>query len=131
MLHYIGLDQSEIIAAAQAAYPNAYVEYDTIDFYVRDIANGTIKIEGMETPFFVSTNYVYEDHMINGNDTRFKSKLSIVTIKKDRFEVLYDSYGKMLVAYKEDGEIKLIPYEDFYDVIKSGITVIEKKEPLT
>lgn len=121
-MQFLNLNEEEVLAAAKQAYPQNYIEYDHTDFYVRDIAKGTIHIDDVDYPLFVSTNYVYEDHVINGNDTRFKSKLSVITLKKDAYDVVYDSFGKYFVAYKED-TIKFVPYEDFYDMLKDHIHV--------
>lgn len=126
-MQFLNLNEEEVVEAAKSAYPQNYIEYDHTDFYVRDIAKGTIHIDDVDTPLFVSTNYVYEDHVINGNDTRFKSKLSVITLKKDAYDVVYDSFGKYFVAYKED-TIKFIPYEDFYDMIKAKIHVEKVKK---
>lgn len=126
-MQFLNLNEEEVVEAARSAYPQNYIEYDHTDFYVRDIAKGTIHIDDVDTPLFVSTNYVYEDHVINGNDTRFKSKLSVITLKKDAYDVVYDSFGKYFVAYKED-TIKFIPYEDFYDMIKAKIHVEKEKK---
>lgn len=121
-MQFLNLNEEEVLAAAKQAYPQNYIEYDHTDFYVRDIAKGTIHIDDVDYPLYVSTNYVYEDHVINGNDTRFKSKLSVITLKKDAYDVVYDSFGKYFVAYKED-TIKFVPYEDFYDMLKDHIHV--------
>ncbi|MCH4284882.1 MULTISPECIES: hypothetical protein [Bacillota] len=125
-MQFLNLNEEEVLAAAKQAYPQNYIEYDHTDFYVRDIAKGTIHIDDVDYPLYVSTNYVYEDHVINGNDTRFKSKLSVITLKKDAYDVVYDSFGKYFVAYKED-TIKFVPYEDFYDMLKDHIHVEKEK----
>ena len=125
-MQFLNLNEEELLAAAKQAYPQNYIEYDHTDFYVRDIAKGTIHIDDVDYPLYVSTNYVYEDHVINGNDTRFKSKLSVITLKKDAYDVVYDSFGKYFVAYKED-TIKFVPYEDFYDMLKDHIHVEKEK----
>lgn len=125
-MQFLNLNEEEVLEAAKQAYPQNYIEYDHTDFYVRDIAKGTIHIDDVDFPLYVSTNYVYEDHVINGNDTRFKSKLSVITLKKDAYDVVYDSFGKYFVTYKED-TVKFIPYEDFYDMIKDRIHIEEEK----
>lgn len=125
-MQFLNLNEEEVLEAAKQAYPQNYIEYDHTDFYVRDIAKGTIHVDDVDFPLYVSTNYVYEDHVINGNDTRFKSKLSVITLKKDAYDVVYDSFGKYFVAYKED-TVKFIPYEDFYDMIKDRIHIEEEK----
>ena len=50
----------------------------------------------------------------------------IITLKKDAYDVVYDSFGKYFVAYKED-TIKFVPYEDFYDMLKDHIHVEKEK----
>ena len=125
-MQFLNLNEEEVLAAAKQAYPQNYIEYDHTDFYVRDIAKGTIHIDDVDYPLYVSTNYVYEDHVINGNDTRFKSKLSGHHIKKKMLMMsCIDSFGKYFVAYKED-TIKFVPYEDF--MICSRITFMWKKK---
>lgn len=126
-MQFIGLEKEEVLQAALKAFPDHYIDLDQTNFYLRDISNGTIHIDGVEEPLFVSTNYVYEDHIINGNNTRFKTKLTAITLKKDAYDVIYDSYGVYYIACKED-EIQFIPYEDFYDRIKDKIHLEDKKE---
>lgn len=126
-MQFIGLDKEEVLQAAKAAFPDKYIDVDRTNFYVRDISSGTIHIDGVEEPLYVSTNYVYEDHIINGNNTRFKSQLTTVTLKKDAYDVIYDSYGVYYVAYKED-TIQFVRYEDFYDRIKENIHLQEENQ---
>lgn len=126
-MQFIGLDKEEVLQAAKAAFPENYIDVDMTNFYVRDISSGTIHIDGIEEPLYVSTNYVYEDHIINGNNTRFKSQLTTVILKKDAYDVIYDSYGVYYIAYKED-TIQFVRYEDFYDMIKDKIHFQEEKK---
>lgn len=118
------LNKDEVLQIAQAKFPGKYIELDTIDFYVPEIKEGIIQLEGMNQPFYISTNYAYEDRIVLGNNTRYKVELVLLYVKADRYEVMFDSYGKSYVAY-EDDSIHIIAYEDFYDEIKKKITIIK------
>ncbi|WP_416326059.1 hypothetical protein [[Eubacterium] hominis] len=126
-MKFLNLDKEAVKEAALHSFPKKYVEVDEADFFVRDIYSGDITIDGVEQPLYVSTNYVYEDHLINGNDTRFKTKLTTITVKKDAYDIVYDSFGSYYVACQEQ-DIQFIPYEDFYDLIKERIHLLEEKK---
>lgn len=121
------LDQDRLLSAAQEAFPGSYIELDKVDFYLPDIKEGVIQLEGMDQPLYVSTNYVYEDRIVIGNNTRYKVELHLITIKKDRYEVIYDSYGKSFIAYEKD-RILFTPYEDFHEEIKKIMKICESEK---
>ena len=95
---------------------------------LRDIEKGTLHIDGISFPVYASTHYAYEDRLVNGNKTRYKIGLTAILIKKDPYEVIYDSYGKYFIAYKEDQTVHFVPYEDFWDILKPHIQVEEEKK---
>lgn len=127
-MQIIGLDKEEVAQAAAQAYPQKYVELQEADLYLRDIEKGTLHIDGISFPVYASTHYAYEDRLVNGNKTRYKIALTAIIIKQDPYEVIYDSYGKYFIAYKEADEIRFVPYEDFWDIIKDRIHVEEEKK---
>lgn len=122
------LDKEEVQKALEPKYPGKYIEVGETDLYLNDIEKGVMTIDCYDHPVYASTNYAYEDRLVNGNKTRYKLVLTTVMIKKDKYEVIYDSYGKYYVAYKEDGEIRVVPYEDFYDMLKPMIHLQEEKK---
>lgn len=119
------LDKNAVLDAAKKIFPDMHIELDEIDLYLPDIESGEIKIKPIEESFYVSTNYVYEDRIVNGNKTRYKVPLSIIYTKRNKYEVIYDSKNICYVAYEEDGEIKFCLYIDFYDKIKNQIKKVE------
>ena len=95
--------------------------------YLPDIEKGKLRIEGIDKPVFASTHYAYEDKLVNGNKTRYKIPLATVLIKRDKYEVIYDSYGKYYVAFKDEAGIQFVLYEDFYELLKPMIHLEEEK----
>lgn len=126
-MQILNLDKEEVRQAAQAAYLHNYIAMEECDLYLEGIVKGRIKIDGVDHPMYVSTNYVYEDRVVNGNKTRFKVTLTCFYVKKDKYEVVYDSYGTYFVAYKENDNMKFIPYEDLYDLVKGHIHVLDEE----
>ena len=125
-MKFLDLNKEEVEKAAKDKFHDYYIEMGESVLYLPDIAYGKVMIEGREGPIYASTNYAYEDRLVNGNKTRYKIPLTTILLKKDPYEVIYDSYGKYYVAYIEDDEIKFIRYEDFYDLLKPKIKKIEE-----
>lgn len=123
------LNKEDILAKAQEVFPDSFIELDTIDLFLRDQEKGKGTIEGIDHPVFISTHYAYEDHLINNNKTRYKIHLSIIYIKNDAYEVIYDSREMCYVAYQEN-EIKFILYKDFYDFMKPKIHIEEDQKTI-
>ena len=121
-LQITGLEEQDVVQAAAVKFPGKNIE-----FSLPDIEKGSLTIEGIDHPVFASTHYAYEDKLVNGNKTRYKIPLTTVLVKKDKYEVIYDSYGKYYVAYKEEEKIHFVPYEDFYELLKPLIHMNEEK----
>ena len=117
-MQIVNLDKENVLNAAKETFPNEYTELDHCDLFLSFIDHGEITMDGIDHPLYVSTHYVYEDHLVNQNKTRYKIPLTIVYRKKNPYEVLYDSYGKCYVAYMEEDQILFVLYEDFQDFIK-------------
>ena len=126
-LQITGLEEQDVVQAAAVKFPGKYIEMGESDLYLPDIEKGSLTIEGIDHPVFASTHYAYEDKLVNGNKTRYKIPLTTVLVKKDKYEVIYDSYGKYYVAYKEEEKIHFVPYEDFYELLKPLIHMNEEK----
>lgn len=108
------LDKEQVLACAQAAFPNSYIELDTADFYIPSIEQGKIQVEGVDHPYYVSTHYAYEDRLVNGNQTRYKVALTVFFVKNDPFEVLYDSTDKYYVAFIQNDTVSFLTYDAFH-----------------
>lgn len=123
-----GLDKEEVRLAALEVYKDSYIDVDVCDLFLSGIDKGKIIMDCIDHPVYVNTNYVYEDRLINGNQTRFKVTLTAFYVKTNKYEVIYDSFGKYFVAYKDDDKIKFIPYEDVYDLLKDQIHIVDDKK---
>ena len=112
------LDKENVIEAAQQTFKGSFIEIGECDLFLEGIETGSIQMDGIDSILHVNTNYVYEDRMINGNKTRYKIQLTTVTIKKDAYEIIYDSYGKYFIAYEDDQQaITFITYEDVNELL--------------
>lgn len=126
-LQITGLDEQEVAQAAAIKFLGKYIEPGESDLYLPDIEKGRLMIDGIDHPVFASTHYAYEDKLVNGNKTRYKIPLATVLVKKDKYEVVYDSYGKYYVAYRNEEGIQFILYEDFYELLRPLIHLDEEK----
>lgn len=122
------LDEEKVLEAAKKQFAPSFVAIDHMDFYLPDIESGKIMVAGVDHPMYVSTHYAYEDHVVKGNDTRYKVPLTTILVKEDAYSIIYDSRDCCYVAYEEDGEIQFVLYIDFYKKIKPQIQVEEAKE---
>lgn len=111
-MEILNLNKATVLEAAQKEYQGSYVELGECDLFLENIETGEIRLDGYNRELFVNTNYVYEDRIVNGNKTRYKVQLTTVLVKKDAYEIIYDSYGKYFVAYKDGDSIAFIAYED-------------------
>lgn len=120
------LDKEEVLQVAQVTFKDKYIEMNESDLFIPDIEKGCVTIDGIEHKVYISTHYAYEDRLVHGNKTRYKIPLTTILLKKDKYEVIYDSYGKYYVAYKNEEGIQFVPYEDFYDLLKPFLHIEEK-----
>lgn len=127
MMQITNLDKEQVLACAQAAFPNLYIELDTADFYIPSIEQGKIQVEGEKYPFYVSTHYAYEDRLVNKNQTRFKVTMTVFFVKQDPYEVLYDTTDKYYVAFLEDDTLSFLAYETFHAHIIRFIKKLEEE----
>lgn len=124
-MQIINLDKEEVAKAAAIEFSGKYIEMESCDLFLKDEESGKASIDFIDHEVYIGTNYVYEDRLVNGNKTRYKVPITIIYLKKDPYETIYDSKGKCYVAYKED-TIHFILYEDFYTFIKPQIHMLEE-----
>lgn len=119
------LKTEEILEYAQKQFPNMYISLDETDFYLPSIESGEICVEGIDHPVYVSTHYAYEDHLVNGNQTRYKIPISIFYVKKDAYDVIYDNRGCCFVPYIEDGCMQHVSYQEFLYMIPTFVNIVK------
>lgn len=120
------IDKEQVLACAQAAFPQSYIELDTADFYLPSIEKGIIQMDGESHPYYVNTHYAYEDRLVNGNQTRYKVVLTVFFVKDDPFTVLYDTKDSYYVAFVEHDKVAFLPYEAFHAHVLNAIKILEE-----
>lgn len=121
----IDLDQNIVKQEAQKQFQK-YIEIQELDLYFKNIEKATCRLEGYEANLYVSTHYAYRDVDVNGNITRYKVALTCVLVKEHAYEVIYNSVGKLYVAYLENDEMKFMLYETFLDYILDKVTLVDE-----
>lgn len=119
------LKKEEILEYAQKQFPDMHIWLDQTDFYLPSIESGEVCVEGIDHSVYVSTHYAYEDHLVNGNQTRYKIPISIFYVKKDEYDVVYDGRECCYVAYKEDGCMQHVLYKEFLDMIPTFVNIVK------
>lgn len=123
-------DEDILREAAQKAFANSYIQIEYSDIYLRNTTAGRYLAPWLDREFYISTEYVYEDKLVNGNKTRYKVAMACVLIKKDRYDIIYDSKDVYYAAYEEAGEIKFMKYVDILAVLGEQITLLEELTPV-
>lgn len=123
-------DEEKLKEAAQRTFPDFYIQVEYSDIYLRNTTAGRYTAPWLEQEFYISTEYVYEDVLVNGNKTRYKISMSCVLLKKDRYDVIYDSSDAYYAAYEEDGEICFMKYVDIIKELPKQITLLEELTPV-
>lgn len=121
MIKLRNLDEESIVTAAKQKFKGYLFEYDIADLFLKDYEDGEYIADIFDAPFYVSTQYAYEDLLVNGNKTRYKIHISTILLKKEKYEVVYRYDDRYYVVYEEDGEIKFMKYSEFQNFIKPYI----------
>lgn len=122
-MQILNLNEEEVLASAKTTFPDDVIHMDHCDLFLNTIEKGEITIDGIEYPLYVNTNYVYEDHLINNNKTRYKVAVTLVSLKKDPYEVIYDSTAKSYVAYLDE-TIQFVLYEEFQAFLAPMVHIV-------
>ncbi len=122
------LSDEQLMQAAKKRFPDMAVVIDTADIYLKGKQTGRYSASWLDHDVFVSTEYAYEDRMINGNKTRYKVNIPCVLIKKHPHDIIYDSRDIYFGAYVENDEIH---FKRYVDLIEELGKHMELKEALT
>lgn len=129
-MEFVKLEETEIKEAAQKAFPGFYIEVEHSDIYLRDTRAGRYRAPWLDREFYVSTDYAYEDILVNGNKTRYKVQMPCILLKKDKYDIIYDSKDKYFSVYKENDEIKFMKYIDIIELLPDDIELLEELTPV-
>lgn len=123
-------DETKCREAAQLAFPNQYIEIMESDIYLKDTIAGRYAAPWLDHEFYVSTDYAYEDKMVNGNQTRYKVGMQCILVKPSRYEVVYDTKDSYFAVYEEDGNIKFMKYIDILPKLVQELELLEEIRPV-
>lgn len=113
------LDLEKVKQQAKIDFVDKYSEIVNSDWYLDDIFEGQISLDGLDEILYVNTNYVYHDVDVNGNKTRYKMPLTCLLVKNNPYEIIYSYENAYYVAYEDEGKINFILYRDFINFIKA------------
>lgn len=119
-----------IMEAAQQAFPDYYIQLEQSDIFLKGKTAGRYRASWIEQEFFVSTEYAYEDIMVNGNKTRYKIHMPCILLKKNRYDVIYDSKDAYYVAYEDQGQVKFQRYIDVIEELPKQMELLEELVPV-
>ncbi len=120
----------ELETAAKAAFQEYEIEISESDLFLKGRIAGQYQAPWYDHDFYISTEYVYEDRMVNGNQTRYKVAMPCVLLKKDRYEVVYDYQDRYYVAYLEQDKICFCPYHEMLERLNETTTLIKELIPV-
>lgn len=115
------LDEEQIKAAAAAAFPDYVIRVDTTDVFLQNVEDGTYISDFLESEFYVSTQYAYEDILVNGNKTRYKIHMNTIELLDDAYSVNYNWNDRYYAVYEIENKIHFMKYTEFLSFIKSSL----------
>lgn len=124
------LSDEAIIKAAKQAFPNHYIQVEHSDIFLKGKIAGRYKAPWIEQEFYVSTEYAYEDLLVNGNKTRYKIHMPCVLVKENRYDIIYDSKDCYYVAYEDAGHIQFKRYIDVIQELPEQMELLEELVPV-
>lgn len=123
-------EDDELRRAAQLVFQDKYIAIECSDIFLKGASAGKYKAEWLNREFYVSTEYAYEDILVNGNPTRYKISISCILVKDNAYQVVFDSQDMYYVAYQENNEIKFMKYKDLIPTLSSQLELLEELQPV-
>lgn len=125
------LNDEQILCAAQNCFPDKAVLLESSDIYLKGKQTGRYTADWYDHDVFISTEYAYEDRIINGNKTRYKIQVPCVLIKKYPHDIIYDSRDIYFAAYVENDEIQFMKYVDLIEELGKHMGLKEALTPVS
>lgn len=122
----VELQEDDIVAAAKQQFPNKFIKVDSSDIYLRGVETGKYQAPWLEKAFYVSTEYVYQDILVKGNQTRYKVPMPTILIKDDAYGVVYDEREAYFAVVMENEQISFVKYVDFIEKVVQDLERIEE-----
>lgn len=119
-------EKQEVLECAMQHFPDHYIEYIQTDLYLRGLESGFYESELYEDKMYVSTEYAYHCVPVQGNMTNVKVVITCVLVKKDKYEIIYDSLNHYYAVMKENEGFIFIRYDDFLKQVTLKMKKIEE-----
>ncbi len=123
-------DPQQLKTAAQAQFPDYEIDIQESDVFLKGKQAGRYRADWLDHEFYISTEYAYEDRLVNGNPTRYKIAMPCILLKKDRYEIVYDISDRYYAAYEENGTIQFLPYQKMLETLIKQIELLEELTPV-
>lgn len=125
------LSDELVLEAANKQFPGKAVQIEPSDIYLKGKQTGRYTVDWLDHDIYISTEYAYEDRIINGNRTRYKVQVPCVLIKNHPHDIIYDSTDIYFAAYVEDNEIYFMRYVDLIEELRQHMVLQEKLTPVS
>ena len=121
-----GLSDELVKAAAEKRFGEQhYFKLCEDHVFLKHTEEGTYQSDWLDHEFFVSTNYAYENILVNGNKTRYLVKTTGVWIMKNPYDIIYDPQDRYYYAYEEENEIKFENSQNFFEKLEESVKKID------
>ncbi len=124
------MDHDALLQAAKHTFPDYYIDIKESDLFMKGKQAGRYRADWLEHEFYISTEYAYEDRLVNGNQTRYKIAMPCILLKKDRYEVVYDMEDRYYAAFIQDNHICFEPYHMVLERLWEQTELLEEKIPV-
>lgn len=112
-MRIMDIDIEKVRAQAKQTFPDQFIQIETGSLFIPDSEAGTYTCDYMEDLLYISTCMGYHEVMIKGNKTRVKVEITLVFLKKNPYEVIYEGMRCCHVAMADGEQISFIPYDQF------------------
>ena len=120
-----------VLRAAQKQFPDKAVLLEPSDIYLKGKQTGRYTASWYDHDIFISTEFAYEDRVINGNKTRYKIEVPFVLIKNHPHDIIYDSRDIYFAAYSENDEIHFMKYVELIEELGKHMELQEALTPVS
>lgn len=125
------LSDEQLLHAAQKRFVGKAIVLEPSDIYLKGKQTGRYHVDWLDHDVYISTEYAYEDRIINGNKTRYKVQVPCVLIKEHFHDIIYDSRDIYYAAYMENDEICFMRYVDLIVELGKHMELQEKLESVS
>lgn len=115
------LHTEDIEKAAKQKWPDFFIRVDTADLFLEGVEDGCYTADFIDGEFYVSTQYAYENILVNGNKTSYKISVYTVERLKDASHINYRWDDCFYAVYEDENGIQFMEYPKFLKVVKERV----------